>query len=201
MEEKNRGKETPRTEEDLRAHTIGELKPLTAPVMLSDYDPEWPVRFEREAARIRDLLGERVKLLEHAGSTSVPGLTAKPILDMVLAVANSSDEPSYVPALEQDGYVLRIREPNWFEHRMLKGTGQEFNLHVFSEGCTEIDQMLLFRDWLRANAEDRELYASKKRELVQRKWRFVQNYSDAKSEVVQQILARARAAACGSSQS
>jgi len=201
MEEKNRGKETPRTEEDLRAHTIGELKPLTAPVMLSDYDPEWPVRFEREAARIRDLLGERVKLLEHAGSTSVPGLTAKPILDMVLAVANSSDEPSYVPALEQGGYVLRIREPNWFEHRMLKGTGQEFNLHVFSEGCTEIDQMLLFRDWLRANAEDRELYASKKRELVQRKWRFVQNYSDAKSEVVQQILARARAAACGSSQS
>jgi GrpB-like predicted nucleotidyltransferase (UPF0157 family) len=162
MEEKNRGKETPRTEEDLRAHTIGELKPLTAPVMLSDYDPEWPVRFEREAARIRDLLGERVKLLEHAGSTSVPGLTAKPILDMVLAVANSSDEPSYVPALEQGGYVLRIREPNWFEHRMLKGTGQEFNLHVFSEGCTEIDQMLLFRDWLRANAEDRELYASKK---------------------------------------
>jgi GrpB-like predicted nucleotidyltransferase (UPF0157 family) len=201
MEEKNRGKETPRTEEDLRAHTIGELKPLTAPVMLSDYDPEWPVRFEREAARIRDLLGERVKLLEHAGSTSVPGLTAKPILDMVLAVANSSDEPSYVPALEQGGYVLRIREPNWFEHRMLKGTGQEFNLHVFSEGCTEIDQMLLFRDWLRANAEDRELYASKKREVVQRKWRFVQNYSDAKSEVVQQILARARAAACGSSQS
>jgi GrpB-like predicted nucleotidyltransferase (UPF0157 family) len=201
MEEKNRGKETPRTEEDLRAHTIGELKPLTAPVMLSDYDPEWPVRFEREAARIRDLLGERVKLLEHAGSTSVPGLPAKPILDMVLAVANSSDEPSYVPALEQGGYVLRIREPNWFEHRMLKGTGQKFNLHVFSEGCTEIDQMMLFRDWLRTNAEDRELYASKKRELVQRQWRFVQNYADAKSEVVQQILARARTAACGSSPS
>ena len=199
MERMKPGKNTPRTAEELRAHTIGELKPLSSPIVLSEYDPEWPMQFEREARGIRSLLGERARLLKHVGSTSVPGLPAKPILDMVLAVANSSDEQSYVPALEQGGYVLRIREPHWFEHRMLKAPDQKINLHVFSDGCTEIDQMLLFRDWLRSNSEDRDLYAAKKRELVRQQWTFVQNYADAKTEVVQQILARARAAARSSS--
>ncbi len=87
------------TEEELRAYTIGELKPLTAPIEVSDYDPAWPLAFEREATRIRGLLGDGVALLEHAGSTSVPGLPAKPLIDMILAVRDSSDESTYVPAL------------------------------------------------------------------------------------------------------
>jgi len=190
-------KQQARTEEEIRAYTIGELKPLTGPIVLSDYDPEWPTSFEREAARIRAVLGTRVKLLEHAGSTSVVGLPAKPIIDLILAVPDSSDEPSYVPAMEQSGYVLRIREPDWFQHRVFKGPDTNINLHVFSVGCPEIDQMLLFRDWLRAHPEERDAYATKKRELAKAQWKFVQNYADAKTEIVHQILARARATRLG----
>jgi GrpB-like predicted nucleotidyltransferase (UPF0157 family) len=180
------------TDEEIRAYTVGELKPMTKPIVLRDYDPEWPVLFEREAERVRAILGERVRLLEHAGSTSVPGLAAKPLIDMVLAVADSSDESTYAPALEAAGYVLRIREPDWFEHRVFKGPDTDIHLHVFSVGCPEIEQMLLFRDWLRNHPEDRELYAATKRELAKREWKFMQNYADAKTGVVHDILARAR---------
>jgi GrpB-like predicted nucleotidyltransferase (UPF0157 family) len=183
-----------KTEAEIRAVTVGELKPLAGPIALYDYDPEWASAFEREAQRIRGILGSRVKLLEHAGSTSVVGLAAKPIIDLVLAVPDSSNESSYVPEMELNGYVLRVREPDWFQHRLFKGPDTDINLHVFTVGCPEIDQMLMFRDWLRAHPGDRDAYSARKRELAKRQWKFVQNYADAKTEIVLQILARARAA-------
>lgn len=182
------------TEVEIRAAVVGELKPLEAPILLAEYDPAWPGLFEREAARIRAALGDAARLVEHAGSTSVPGLAAKPIIDIVLAVPDSADEASYVPALEAAGYVLRIREPDWFEHRVFKGPDTNVNLHVFTVGAAEIERMLLFRDWLRANPADRDLYIQAKRELVSRSWRYVQNYADAKTAVVESIIERARAA-------
>jgi GrpB-like predicted nucleotidyltransferase (UPF0157 family) len=182
-------------DEELAKVTIGGPRPLSAPIEISDYDPRWRSWYEREEERIRSILGERVVRLEHVGSTSVPNLPAKPIIDLVLEVPDSADEPSYVPDLEAAGYVLRIREPEWFEHRLLKGPDTEVNLHVFSAACTEVEQMLLFRDWLRANAEDRELYAAAKRELAAREWKYMQQYADAKTAVVHEIVARARAAA------
>lgn len=182
------------TEEELRAVTVGELKPLTGGILVANYDPKWPDVFAVEAAKIRAALGERVVLLEHAGSTSVPGLAAKPVLDIVLVVADPADEAAYVPALEAAGYALRIREPEWYQHRMLRGANPDVNLHVFGKGCEEVDQMLLMRDWLRENEADRELYARTKRELAQKNWTYVQHYADAKTEVVRAILARARAA-------
>jgi GrpB-like predicted nucleotidyltransferase (UPF0157 family) len=178
-------------EEELRAVTIGDVTPLAGPVELVDYDPAWPDLYENEAERIRAALGERVLSLEHTGSTSVPGLAAKPIIDMTLAVADSADENAYVPALEAARYVLRIREPEWFEHRVFKGPDTKVNLHVFSEGCPEIDRMLRFRDRLRTNLEDRELYEQTKRELAAKEWTYVQDYADAKTAVVTEIVARA----------
>ncbi len=174
--------------------TIGELKPHDATIALAEYDPSWPNMFEREAQRIRRALGDGVVRLEHVGSTAVPGLAAKPQIDILLVVQDSSDEPSYVPLLESAGYVLRIREGNWYEHRMFKGPDANLNLHVFSPGCIEIDRMVGFRDWLRANAEDRVLYERTKRDLASRQWKYVQNYADAKTDVVEQILARATGA-------
>ena len=181
----------PLTDEEIRAATIGELQPLSGPVLLADYDPEWPRLFEREAARIRTALGERALQIEHVGSTSVPGLAAKPIIDIILVVANSANEQDYVPPLEAAGYVLRIREPEWFEHRVFKGPDTNVNIHVFSSGCEEIQRMLAFRDRLRRNDSDRELYERSKRELAQREWKYVQNYADAKTSVVEAIVARA----------
>jgi GrpB-like predicted nucleotidyltransferase (UPF0157 family) len=136
----------PSSEEQILAVRVGEVTPLAGPIHIVDYDPEWPRRFEREARRIQSALGDRALLLEHVGSTSVPGLAAKPRIDIILAVADSADESSYVPALEAVGYVLHIREPSWYEHRVFKGPDTDVNLHVFSQGCPEIDRMLLFRD-------------------------------------------------------
>jgi len=178
-------------DERLRSVTIGEPQLLAGPVLLAEYDPDWPQLFRHEADRIRDALGPRALQVEHVGSTSVPGLAAKPIIDISLAVADSADERAYVPALEGAGYFLRIREPDWFAHRAFGREGVRVNLHVFSAGCAEIDRMLRFRDRLRRDDGDRELYERTKRELAQRQWKYVQNYADAKSAVVQAILARA----------
>ncbi len=175
----------------MRAVTIGELAVLAGPVLLSEYGPAWPAQFEREAARIRKALGDQVRLLEHAGSTSVPGLAAKPIIDMALAVPDSTAEADYVPPMEAAGFVLRIREPDWFEHRLFKGTNPASNVHVFTEGTPEIDRMLAFRDWLRGHDEDRLLYERTKRELAAREWKYVQHYADAKTEVIGSIMERA----------
>ena len=170
------------------------MQPLTQRIEIREYDLRWPTLYAREEARIRAALGERVVRIEHAGSTSVPGLPAKPVVDIVLEVPDSADEPSYVPDLEAAGYVLRIREPDWYEHRIFKGPDTNVNVHTFSADCEEVGRMLLFRDWLRDNAGDRELYASAKRELAAQDWKHVQQYADAKTEVVQEILARAQAA-------
>jgi GrpB-like predicted nucleotidyltransferase (UPF0157 family) len=178
---------------DLAAVTINERPRHDAPIRFVEYDKEWPVLFEQEAQRIRAALGARVLLLEHAGSTSVPGLAAKPVIDIVLAVSDSSNEDDYVPALEPEGYELRIREPDWYEHRMLKKPAPNVQLHVFSVGCVEIDRMLAFRDHLRSNDADRELYERTKRELGAQHWEYVQDYADAKSDVVEAIIARALA--------
>jgi GrpB-like predicted nucleotidyltransferase (UPF0157 family) len=183
---------TPLTEEQIIAAAVGGRQPLNSTIYLAPYDPAWPSLFTRLAKHIYKALGDRLLLLEHVGSTSVPGLSAKPIIDMVLAVADSSDELSYVKPLEEKGYTLRIREPDWYEHRLLTPPDVQGNLHVFSAECEEIEQMLLFRDWLRSHSDDRLLYEETKRKLAARTWKYTQNYADAKSEVVQEILARAR---------
>ena len=184
---------TAHTEDQIRAHTIGEPKPLSSPIEIADYDPRWPALFAREAATIRRALSSHALQVEHVGSTSVPGLAAKPIVDVLLVVADSADEAAYVPALAAAGYTLRIREPEWYEHRMLEGAveGLTVHLHVFSAGCAESSRMLRFRDWLRNNDVDRSLYERTKRELAQQEWKYMQNYADAKTRVVEEIMARA----------
>jgi GrpB-like predicted nucleotidyltransferase (UPF0157 family) len=190
-ETKHLANRPPLTEEQIRTHTIGALKPLSSRVLIVDYNPQWPELFAREAVRIRVALGHRAMRIEHTGSTAVPGLVAKPIIDMLLVVIDSADEDAYVRDLVAAGYVLRIRETNWFEHRMFNGPDIEINLHVFSSGCPEIDRILIFRDWLRSNADDRDLYACTKLALARQEWKYVQNYADAKTMVIEEIIARA----------
>jgi GrpB-like predicted nucleotidyltransferase (UPF0157 family) len=182
---------SPRTDEGIQAYTVGERRPHDAPITLVEYDPRWPELFEREARRIRTALGPTALRLEHTGSTSVPGLAAKPIIDITLIVPSSADESAYVPQLEAAGYVLRIREPEWQEHRVFKGPDTDVNLHVFSVGSVELERMVGFRDWLRSHPDDRDLYLRTKRQLASRTWRHVQHYADAKTSVVEAIIARA----------
>jgi GrpB-like predicted nucleotidyltransferase (UPF0157 family) len=179
------------TDEYLAAVTVGKREPHNGPIHLAPHDPAWSSKFLLLANRVRAALAEKALILEHVGSTSVPGLAAKPVIDIVLAVADSADESSYAPALEQQGFALRVREPDWFKHRLFKHPDIACNLHVFTLGCEEIDRMLVFRDWLRTHENERERYENAKRELASRTWKHVQNYADAKSEVVREILGRA----------
>jgi GrpB-like predicted nucleotidyltransferase (UPF0157 family) len=180
-------------EPDREASIVVPPQRLDGPIQLCAYSNKWPVQFRAQRQRIRTALGGRVLLLEHIGSTSVPGLAAKPIIDVCLAVADTTDEASYVPSLEAVGFVLHIREPEWYEHRLLKHHDPPTNLHVFPVNAAEIRRCLLFRDWLRSNHEDRARYESTKQDLAARRWDYVQSYADAKTDVIAAIIARAEA--------
>ena len=126
-------------------------------------DPAWPGLFDELSARVRAALGERVLELHHVGSTSVPGLPAKPVIDADLVVADPADEAAYVPDLVAAGFVHTVREPWWHEHRLLKWPTPRAHLHVFGPDCPEVVRHLMFRDWLRSHDDDREWYAAAKR--------------------------------------
>jgi UDP-glucose 4-epimerase len=184
---------TRRRADSLNAAWVEPAPRLEGKITLADYDPAWPGLFEREAARIRGVLGSSVVSLDHVGSTSVPGLAAKPLIDILLVVPDSSEEADYMPALEAAGYRLVIREPEWWEHRVFKGPDTNINLHTFSPGSPEIGRMVGFRNHLRTHDDDRLLYESEKRRLAAQDWTYVQDYADAKTRVVEAILARAGA--------
>lgn len=171
----------------------GTVTPHNAQIHLASYDPTWPDQYEAEAAKIRAGLGDAVLVLEHVGSTSIPGLPAKPIIDILLAVADSADEDAYVPALTGQGYRLHLREPHWEQHRVMKGEWPWVNLHVFTVGSPEIVRMLAFRDRCRSHPEELQLYRETKQALAGQVWRHVQHYANAKGEVVEAIIARALA--------
>lgn len=167
--------------------------PFSGQINLVEYDPTWPAQYDAVAARIRGAIGDTALLLEHAGSTAVPGIAAKNQIDVVLGVPDSTDEAAYVPALEAAGFEFAIREPEWFEHRLFRGRDPKVNLHVYSADCKEIGRMIAFRDWLRTHPDDRELYEREKRRLAERHWDTVQDYADAKTEVISEIVGRALA--------
>lgn len=156
------------------------------------YDPRWPETFRTHAQLIATVLGEAALQIEHIGSTAVPGLGAKAIIDILLVVANSAEEPSYLPAMLAAGYELRVREPDFHEHRMLRTPARDVHIHVFSSGAPEIERYLVFRDRLRNNAEDRRNYESTKRRLAAQPWPDMNAYAEAKTEVIESILAATR---------
>lgn len=161
---------------------------LYGPIKLADSDPAWAYQYVHARDRIRRALGPRALQVEHVGSTSVPGLAAKPIIDIVLAVQDSANEQDYVPQLEASGYVLHYREPAWHEHRMLIDHDPDVQVHVFTVGNLQIDRMLMLRDLLRTDLSKRDLYETTKRELAARHWTSIDDYADAKTAVIEHIL-------------
>jgi GrpB-like predicted nucleotidyltransferase (UPF0157 family) len=171
-------------------------------VVIVGPDAGWTEQYAAEEALVSAALGTVLRTVEHVGSTSVPELAAKPIIDVVLTVADPTDEAAYVGALESAGYTFHLREAHWHEHRLFKKGVPHFtvdrpagrpavNLHVFPGGCDEVRRMLAFRDHLREHEGDRRLYEQTKRALAERSWGRVQDYADAKSDVVAEILQRA----------
>ena len=165
-------------------------------IVVVDYNPLWREKFQKHAAILSQALGTKALSIEHVGSTSVPGLAAKPIIDIIVQVENSGDEPAYLPTLLAAGYVLRVCEPGWHQHRMVRTPELDVQVHIFSTGCVEVNRQLAFRDHLRRNAEDRLLYESLKRRLAKVDWPDMDAYAQAKTEIVEQVTARALQQGC-----
>jgi GrpB-like predicted nucleotidyltransferase (UPF0157 family) len=161
------------------------------PIHLAPADPVWPQQYAEVEARITQVLGRTAVVVEHVGSTSVAGLDAKPFLDVLLLVPDPEDEAAYVPRLEAAGFLLHVREPDWHQHRFFRANDPEVQVHVFAVGAEEATRMLTFRDRLRTDSADRALYLETKRRLATQHWTRIQDYADAKSDVVEEILARA----------
>jgi GrpB-like predicted nucleotidyltransferase (UPF0157 family) len=177
----------PLTDEALERVLVRGLQP--GRVTLIDYDPTWPVAYARHRVRIEQALGDRIRLIEHIGSTAVPGLAAKPIIDVVVAVEDPDDEGSYLADLVRAGYEVRVREPG---HRCLRFTEDApANVHCYAPESIEIRRYLALRDRLRAHADERASYEATKRELAQREWKDVNYYAEAKGPVIRAILERA----------
>ncbi|MBO3088001.1 GrpB family protein [Cellulomonas dongxiuzhuiae] len=164
----------PTPDEITRHHDATEViwvdaHPTAWTLRIEEPDPAWTQRYDEQAAEIAAALGERLLHLQHVGSTSVPGLPAKPVVDIDLTVADPTDEAAYVPDLEALGYVHWFTEPAWHEHRLLKHLDEpRVHLHVFGPDCPEVVRHRMFRDWLRAHQEDRERYAEAKRSAAAR---------------------------------
>jgi GrpB-like predicted nucleotidyltransferase (UPF0157 family) len=163
-------------------------------IEVADPDPAWPRQYDDLAGRIRRALGWRALQLEHVGSTAVPGLAAKPVIDIDLAVADPDCERDYVPALEAIGFRLVIREPWWYGHRALRADEPRCNLHVSGFDSPEPVRHRIFRDWLRGNPEERDRYAAAKRQAASAAnaaGEHVMQYNARKQQVVREIYHRA----------
>ena len=176
---------------DLEEVAKARLAGPTRPVEVVPYDEGWPAEFARLSTVVHAALGGRVLALEHVGSTAVPGLSAKPVIDADLTVADSGDEATYVPALEDAGFVLRVREPEWEEHRVMGVEDPKTNLHIWSPGSIEALRHRAFRDWLRTHEEDRDAYGALKTELAGRGFGDVMDYNNHKAALVYDIYERA----------
>ena len=159
--------------------------PEAREVVIAEYCAEWVARFDIERAKIAEALPHAVAI-EHVGSTSVPGLGAKPIVDIQVEV-DGLNETRDIPPLESAGYVLRVRKPN---HLMVRTPELDVHVHLWAES-KDLDRHLLFRDWLRENADDRAKYEAVKRELATRTWLDMNQYAYAKSDVIIDITSRA----------
>ncbi|MDQ4053224.1 MAG: GrpB family protein [Actinomycetota bacterium] len=182
----------PPTPEEIAAARVAPAE--VAPVEVVPPDPDWPERFESVRASIVEALGERALAVRHVGSTSVPGLWAKPIIDVDLTVADSGDETAYLTDLEAAGFVLRVREPDWEEHRMVRGAEPASNVHIFGPGAVESARQVALRDWLIAHSDDQERYAALKRDLAARGFTDVMLYNNAKAGLIYDIYERIFAA-------
>jgi len=175
--------------------------PEKTEIRIVDYNPEWPAQYQHHASIITAALGDALLRIEHIGSTSVPGLAAKAVIDILVVVPDSADEPSYLSKLELAGYELRVREPDFYEHRMLRTSARDVHIHIYSPGVPEIERNIAFRDWLRTHPEDRKLYEDTKRSLAKQSWSHMDAYAQAKTEVIESIIASALAGLINSNSS
>ena len=181
--------------EQLAAGLVGEPPARWQSIVLEDYDPAWADQYAAARSRLEQALPGQIIGIEHVGSTSVPGLAAKPVIDIDLLLGDTAEESRYLPALEGLGYRLVLREPWWYGHRMLVSPEADVHLHVWPRDAPEPIRHRLFRDWLRTHPDDRDRYAAAKRSVARDTVDQPGDYSLSKNEVIDDIYARIFAAA------
>lgn len=164
--------------------------PAAEVIEVVDYDPSWPAAYDELRDAIVRALGNAVLSVEHVGSTSVPGLAAKPVIDIDLTVADSGDESAWLPALEAVGLELSVREPEWEQHRCLRAHAPRGNVHIWSPGSIEAQRHVVFRDWLRTHPSDRDHYANIKRTVAAEGHTDVMDYNNAKGAMIYDLYER-----------
>lgn len=170
---------------------------VTPPITILEPKPEWPQRFEEVKSRIEKALGSFVIETAHSGSTGVPGLPAKDILDIDLTLKDVTDEESYVKPLEDAGFRFLLREPGWHQHRFFVEDWPDayhVNLHVWGPDSPEVIRHRIFRDWLLKTPSDLQLYAKVKREAADQAviaGDSMMDYTQRKDKTIQEILERA----------
>jgi len=191
-------------ENDVERISFRKVKPS---LDIVDPDPTWPSTYAIFASRIVAALGPASSLngaepgtghlvsVSHVGSTSVPGLPAKAVIDIDIVVPDINDESAYVPALESQGFQFMLREPKWHGHRFFTAAEPMFaNLHVWGPACAEAERHSIFKEWLIENLDDRELYAKTKRECSEASklgGESMMEYTYRKEGVIKDILQRA----------
>lgn len=158
-------------------------------IVIVDPDPDWAQKFTTERNRIVHALGTRARRVDHIGSTAVPGLPAKPIIDINLSVDDVDDEAAYLPQLLAAGYQLRLRQRG---HRMARTPTKDVHVHVCTLGSDWEQRDLVFRDWLRTHPADRDRYATLKRQLAQQDWPDMNAYADAEGPFITEITRQAK---------
>lgn len=176
------------TDEEIAQARVAPAVPTRVEVVAPD--PGWVDDYQCVRSQVLDALGARVLAVEHVGSTSVPGLWAKPVIDVDLTVADSSDEASYLPDLEAVDFVLTVREPGWEQHRCLRGRAPFANVHVWSPGSVEAQRHVVFRDWLLEHEDDRAAYGNLKARLADQGFTDVMHYNNAKGGLIYDIYER-----------
>ena len=145
--------------------------------------------YSEQERRIRRALGTAAVQIEHIGSTSVPRLAAKPIIDVLVTVGDITAEEDYLDQLMNAGYELRIREPG---HRLVRTPARDVHVHVLEVGDEAANEYLLLRNRLRTDPGDLDLYERTKRALMEQDWADMNAYAEAKTEVIAEIKDRAR---------
>ncbi|KZN24049.1 hypothetical protein A4G99_06150 [Haladaptatus sp. R4] len=163
-------------------------------IEIVEYDPEWPVHFEREATRMEEILGEHVVSIEHIGSTSVPGLPAKPIVDICPVVSDMDEGRTCAELLQEAGYSPgeQDRPDDWISLGRNHDEGQQFNVHIRPRYSDAVTRYLLLREYLRDHPEAREEYGEVKRKAAENHSTDITEYTRAKSDIIQSILECAR---------
>jgi GrpB-like predicted nucleotidyltransferase (UPF0157 family) len=161
-------------------------------VQLVPYDPQWPIEFDKERLEIEKAIGADILSVDHIGSTSIPGLCAKPIIDILIGLKDFGDGFRCVSALEKLGYTFRGEHGIPGRHYFRKGSPRTHHLHMYTRGTPDWQHHILFRDYLRAHAAQRDSYAELKTALAKQYPENREKYLDGKAAFIQNIIQLAK---------